>query len=127
MRLLFAAGKHQKLGSLSAFLQRQPPKQAQQTAVIPDDKGESGSATPALSTTGTGPDDDDASDADDGEDEDVLGPPSSAPIGGNVVFQAKRVPGPADLSQTPEEGPKRIYLRQYPGHEIGKALRRFVH
>ena len=65
-------------------------------------------------------------DSDGGDDiaDDVLGPTVQVQLShGNAKFEI--TPGPSDLSQSLDEGPKQFYMRYYPSHMIGTAQRRF--
>ena len=67
------------------------------------------------------------SDHDDGEVydvRDVLGPPVQDELCQSDT-SPKCAPGPSDLSQSVDDGPKQLYIRTYPGHVIGTAQRRF--
>ena len=55
--------------------------------------------------------------------QDVLGPPAEQKPPEEILHQL--VPGPSDLSQSPNEGPTHIFLRKYPSHAIGNIERRF--
>jgi hypothetical protein len=70
---------------------------------------------------------DDVSDIDEDDesaaDKDVLGPRAEGPDVSGLI--QKDVPGPSDLSQAPDDGPRQTYLRTYPGHTVGNVVRRF--
>ena len=59
----------------------------------------------------------DTSEGVDDENDDILGPSAESYCSDETVL--KSVPGPADLSQTPNSGPTQPYSRRYPTHEIG--------
>lgn len=65
--------------------------------------------------------DTDSSDLGDESADDVLGP--AVQVHSNVALEV--APGPKDLSQSANDGPKQMYLRNYPSHIIGTAQRRF--
>lgn len=69
----------------------------------------------------------------DDDDSDVLGPPvedsdnepSAGSLHGQTHHSTRSVPGPNDLSQTLNDGPTQVYMRNYPTHVIGNIPRRF--
>ena len=66
---------------------------------------------------------DGSTDSDDDDNcDDVLGPSTEKQHDG---IKQKSIPGPNDLSQTPNDGPMQPYLRNYPIRVIGNTKRCF--
>lgn len=60
----------------------------------------------------------------DDDEQDVLGPCVDKNEN-HAESQPVCVPGPTDLSQSPDDGPTQLHSRNYPSHSIGNVQRRF--